>query len=331
MKNIFENYKIFDIDPSKLRSKNFYRDFVVGERTRFWEERKIFNKSDDDSCCFLCGNRESNRSFLQYREYRLLECDQCHLVFANIRIDEQYEKMIYDTRCYEDVTKREVIDSYEYRKNTFGKERFEYIENIMTLTKKSKLLDVGCGPGYFLKYAHDQGVIVKGLEITPFLVSLCKKQGLNVEKASLEDEPDGEYDVITLFDVLEHLSEPVSFVRQVNLKLLDNGIMVMYMPNIHSFAFYFQGNRQNLLQPYEHLCFYNKSSLDWLARQCSFEVVSVEFFGLDVIDYFTMKEYEDGVEYNKNLQEIIPYLQALVDVSNISNHMRVVFKKQCNT
>ena len=54
-------------------------------------------------------------------------------------------------------------------------------------------------------------------------------------------------------------------------------------------------------------------------------------FASDKIDYFTMKEYEDSVEYNKNLQEIIPYLQALVDVSNISNHMRVVFKKQCNT
>ena len=151
---------------------------------------------------------------------------------------------------------------------------------------------------------------------------------LKVDKDTLENEPDSQFNIITMFDLLEHLSKPRDFFSQASKKLKDSGFVLMYTPNIHSFSFYFQKGHHNILLPYEHLCFYNQDSLEFLASRTGYSVASIEYYGLDIVDYLCMKGYEDGVEYNQNLKEIIPYIQALIDMENISNHMRVVFKKQ---
>ena len=327
MRNIFTDYEIFDIDPKKLRSKNFYEEFVIKERQSFWSERAVLNKTNQEACCLLCGNMKDNMVFLEYDGYRLSECGNCGLVFANIFIDERFEKIVYDNCAYEESTKKEIIDLYEYRKNTFAKERLKYIQGKCRFDHKPKILDVGCGPGYFLDYVTEQGFVAKGLELTDFLVDFCVEKGLNVKKGHLEDESGNDYDIVTMFDVLEHLSDPVNYFNMLSTKVKNRGVAVMYTPNIHSFSFYFQKYKQNLLLPYEHICFYNEKSLSWLAEKCGFKVCSIEYYGLDMIDYLSMKGYEDGVDYNDNLREIIPYVQALIDDSNISNHMRVIFEK----
>lgn len=327
MKEIFKKYKLFDIDVSKLRSPNFYKNFIVNERKIFWKERSILNKKTTDSECLLCGNKISNSSFLNHEGYELTKCKNCELVFANILLDDTYTKSIYDTNEYEESTKIEILDTYDYRKNKFGKERFEYLEEKCNFTKNDTLLDLGCGPGYFLKYLDELKIKSKGLEVTDYLVNICKENNLNVENKYLEYESKLEYNVITMFDVLEHLRNPIELFNQANDKIKKDGFVLAYTPNIHSFSFAFQEGSQNLLLPYEHLGFYNKKSLDYLAEKTGFKVVSIDYYGLDMVDYLSMKEYEDNIDYNSKLQEIIPYMQALIDDAKISNHMRIVFQK----
>lgn len=327
MKDLFKDYKIFDINPSLLRSKNFYKNFIIDERKSFWEKRKKLNKSIKNSECFLCNNKKNNKLFLTHDSYNLMECNNCKNIFANIFINEDFIELVYNNSLYEESTEREILNTYEYRKNKFGKERFDYIKEKCNFNiKEHNLLDLGCGVGYFLKYLTELNIDCKGLELTDFLVNFCKNQKLNVSNNLLEEEKNT-YNIITMFDVLEHLSTPITFFSTANKKLKKGGYILAYTPNIHSFAFKFQQGKQNLLLPYEHLCFYNEESLNFLATNTGFEIISIEYFGLDIIDYFSMKEYEDNFEYNERLQEIIPYLQALIDKNNISNHMRIIFKK----
>ena len=326
MKDIFSDLKVFDIDPSKLRSSSFYTD-LVRERDEFWEKRKRLNKKDSDACCNLCKSKNS-KEFMEYKEYKLFECLDCSCIYANIDITDNYEEIIYDNNFYKENNKREILDTYDYRKNLFAKERLEYIIDKCNFDIKSNnLLDLGCGYGYFLKYLSEHKIDSVGLELTDFFVEVCQEKGLNVKKTFLEDELDNSYNVITMFDVLEHLSDPLSFFKTANKKLKTGGHILAYTPNIHSFAFYFQKGKQNLLLPYEHLSFYDTNSLHYLAKNSGFEIVSIEYFGLDIVDYLSMKEYEDGINYNKNLAEIIPYLQAIIDDKKLSNHLRVVLKK----
>lgn len=324
---LFSDLKIFDIDPAKLRSKNFYEDFIIKERESFWEERKVLNKPRDQARCFLCGCSNGHGLFLEYQGYCLLRCPQCDVVFANIDVGDNYHRLVYDNTDYADSFYREVVETWDYRMHTFGKERLAYLQEKCGLKPaEHSLLDVGCGVGYFLKYLQDAGVKCKGLEVTPSHLEFCRQQGLKVASHELAEESDT-YDVITMFDVLEHLSNPVEVFKQAAAVLNTGGCVLAYTPNILSFAFHFQGGKQNLLLPYEHLCFYTPQSLNYLAAQSGFDVASVEYYGLDLVDYLAMKQYEDGIPYNEKLKEIIPYLQALIDKHQLANHLRVVFRK----
>ncbi len=128
-------------------------------------------------------------------------------------------------------------------------------------------------------------------------------------------------------DVLEHLIEPVDFFLDINKVLKPNGYIVMYTPNIHSIGFELMAEKQNLLHPFEHVCFYNKSSLDFLALQTNFKIISIEFFGLDIMDYLLYKEYQDNYKYTANLQNMMTLVQACLDKLEVSNHMRITLQK----
>ena len=182
MINIFKDYKVFDINPDNLRSKNFYKNFVIDEREKFWEKRSCLIKNDTQAQCFLCNNKNKNTKFLEHNGYKLFKCSKCSSVFANIKIDDDYYNIVYNNTQYEDMIKKEVLDTYEYRKNTFGKERLKYIQEKCSFKDNDILLDIGCGPGYFLKYLHEKGIKCKGLELTQYLVDICTDQGLDVEK-----------------------------------------------------------------------------------------------------------------------------------------------------
>src|SRR3990167_3877158 len=187
-----------------------------------------------------------------------------------------------------------------------------------------KLLDVGCGPGYFISYLADLGIYYKGLEFAEFLVKICKEKGLNVEGNDVSEEKNNSYNIITLFDVVEHIVDPLIFFKILNKKLIKGGHLIAYTPNIHSLSYYLMGSSQNTLLPFQHLCFFNKRSLSYLANKSGFKLESIEYFGLDIMDYFFMKEYQDKISYLSSLKEFISVIQAIVDKQSLSNHMRVV-------
>lgn len=326
MRNILEGYKIFNIDPKKSRSKDFYKN-VLEYRNHMMKKFRREIKALDQFVCPLCNSKKGD-DFLAYKNYHLVDCSKCGLVSPNVDFSKLDNQDVYDDPAYIKDTTREVLDTYDYRKKTLAPERFNYIlEKTKIQKNKIKLLDVGCGPGYLLSYLKDKGIKYKGLELADFLVKICKQKKLNVEKADLSNEPDHNYNVITLFDVLEHLSEPASLFKILNKKLTRNGFVLAYTPNIHSLSFLLMKEKQNNLYPFQHICFFDKQSLDYLAKKTGFKVHSIDYYGLDMMDYFCLKTYEDRFDYLAKLKEFIPLMQSVIDKQNISNHIRVIFQK----
>lgn len=326
MRDILKGYKIFHLDPAQMRSKNFYKNLLEMQMHLMAKYRHVI-KQPHQFVCPLC-QKSRGSVFLEYRGYPLFECSACSLVSPNIDFNKIREDEIYDSAAYERDVKREILDTYEYRKKTLAPERVHYILEKTGLTAaRLKLLDVGCGPGYFLSYLTDQGIANKGIELTPYLVDICRQKGLTVTRTDVGDEPNEEYNVITLFDVLEHVSNPLPFFRTLSEKLGDGGYVLAYTPHIHSLAYALMGGKQNTLAPYQHVCFYNERSLQYLAAHTNFRVHSIDYYGLDIMDYFCYKLTEDKVNYLEKLKEFIPVMQAIVDKQGLSNHMRVLFKK----
>lgn len=327
MRDILKDYKIFHLEPKKLRSKNFFKN-MLEYRESVFQKFKFCIKKTDEFACPLCGEKEGKK-FLSYKNYELFECLNCGLVSPNIDFTKIANVDVYDDQAYVKDTVREIIDTYEYRKKMYAPERLNYVlEKIPELKKENIiLLDVGCGPGYFISYLKDLGIKNKGLELAQFLVNICKEKGLVAEAADLKDEPDSIYNIITLFDVLEHLPEPINFFKIANKKLESGGFIVAYTPNIHSLGYLLMKEQQNTLLPFQHLCFFDSQSLKYLAKTTGFIIHSIEYCGLDVMDYFYMKTFSDNFDYLEKLKDFIPLMQSVVDKQNISNHQRIIFKK----
>ena len=86
------------------------------------------------------------------------------------------------------------------------------------------------------------------------------------------------------------------------------------------------GSEQNTMLPFEHVCFFNKKSLEYLAKKTKFKIHSIETFGFDVMDYFLYREFKDNVKYMNKMQEFTNLVQSLLDKENYSNHFRITLK-----
>jgi SAM-dependent methyltransferase len=209
--------KIFDINAHSLRGVNFYKS-ILDYRERIFPKLKHKIKADNQFECTLCRGG-TGLEFIQWKRiYKLFECQDCGAVSPNIdNLSEDYVDSVYGVEEYKEKFMRETHSQYNYRKNNFGRERFEYTIDRLGLNKDSNVLDLGCGAGYYIATLHDAKIQYKGLEVADHLVDYCKSQhGLNVEKTDLEDERDGSYDLITMFDVLEHLPDPIKTLNVIN-------------------------------------------------------------------------------------------------------------------
>lgn len=100
-----------------------------------------------------------------------------------------------------------------------------------------RLLDVGCSYGVFLRVARERGFEAQGVELSADTAALARKQGFEVFVGSLFDAgfPDASFDVVHAGDVIEHLADPRSFVREIRRILAPGGLVVVATPNHAAF------------------------------------------------------------------------------------------------
>ena len=329
MKILKQDFVLHDINAHALRGEHFFKS-ILDFRSKILPANKHRIRQAQDYRCVLCGHTKGKLALEWQAGYQLFQCENCEAVSPNISVEDtsKHVDQVYNNDIYYEKFLREIHQQYEYRKKRFGGERYSYIIERLGLDgKKIKLLDVGCGAGYFLSYLQDKGIDARGLEVTPHLVRYCKETGLQVESHDLSHEPDEAYDVIVMFDVLEHLYEPIPVIQKVFSKLKPGGYFIAYTPNIHSVGFELMGAEQNTLLPFEHLCFYNENSLKYLSQKTGFTLHTLETFGWDIMDYLLMKEYEDKIDYTEKLREMMILLQGCLDKMKISNHFRITFKR----
>jgi 2-polyprenyl-3-methyl-5-hydroxy-6-metoxy-1,4-benzoquinol methylase len=142
--------------------------------------------------------------------------------------------------------------------------------------KNGHLLDIGCATGIFMKAAQDYGWQVQGIE--PVEQAAHKAQEiyhLNVNVGRLETLhlPVANFDVITLWDVLEHLPSPRSALEHIHPLLKANGIVVFSIPNLISFDRYIFGSSWIGWDAPRHLNLLSESNITQLLDITGFTVV----------------------------------------------------------
>ena len=323
------NLKLFNISANKLRGNHFFKNIFQYRKKIFLNQKKRIKKLIDYNCN-LCGKKKGN-VFLSWKKlYLLIWCKNCGAVSPNIKLENENEFIdsVYNNKIYTEKSFEGIYKNYKYRENTFGLERYNYTIKRLGLKNNCKVLDLGCGFGYYLKFLKKKKINAKGIEPALNIAKFCKeKLKLNVDHTPLTLENDNQYNLITLFDVIEHLKNPVDWFKIINKKIKKNGFCVAYTPNIHSLAYALMESDQNTLLPFEHLCFFNHKSFNYLAKKTGFKIHTIETFGWDVMDYLMLKEYKDKIKYTEKLRNMTNLIQSVLDKTQLSNHFRVTFKK----
>jgi SAM-dependent methyltransferase len=170
----------------------------------------------------ICGN---HRSAVIWKDpvYCLFRCEHCSLMWVEPVPDQKELDALYSPHYFE---------SYYQRRE---KPRLSYfhrwLDYLANLRKPGRLLDVGCGIGLFLRAARETGWNVCGVE-----PSLAARQfhldGLPILRGGLEDVLSSErFDLITFWDVLAHVRDPLQLLRKACELLADDGVVLIKTPN----------------------------------------------------------------------------------------------------
>jgi SAM-dependent methyltransferase len=111
----------------------------------------------------------------------------------------------------------------------------EILGAIKRFKASGDFFEIGCGMGYFLEYARQQGFSVSGIEYAELGVRTCREKfGLSVEQSSIEAFPaqPNRFDVIFMGDVLEHLVEPLEMLTKSRLMLRPSGVIALEVPSM---------------------------------------------------------------------------------------------------
>ncbi len=158
--------------------------------------------------------------------------------------------------------------------------------------KNIRIHDAGCGNGFFLKYFHDLGF--SGLSGSdPFLDSDLSYGSYKVSKKELENV-DETFDVILLNHVIEHVTDPRSYLKTIFEKLNPNGVCLIRTPMSTSLGFEKYGEHWVGLEPPRHLHIFDADHFKQLSESLGFSCYATKY---DAIGW----HYEASEAYSKNI------------------------------
>ncbi|MBW8846953.1 MAG: class I SAM-dependent methyltransferase [Burkholderiales bacterium] len=185
-------------------------------------------------------------------DYSLMACEACSLVFADPMKpgDNHFYGWICSSRIY------------------YPSSRWEWgplVERILAMDRP-KVLDVGCGSGLFLETIRRRGIEGLGVDPTEESVAACRARGFEARRLSIQemaDSPLGQFGVVTLFHVLEHVADPLGAIQVLKRSLGPTGLFAVSVP--YSPMSFETDWRDPLNRPPHHLSRWNERSLRALA------------------------------------------------------------------
>jgi len=192
--------------------------------------------------CPLCRNERADNFpiFYTFRERRFdaKKCNTCSFIFLHPRPTPEELSLLYSDEYFlHDGADCGAHSATDYETAAIrGSVKFpEIMDWIKKFRPSGEFFEVGCGMGYFLAYARQNGYTVSGIEYADLGTRVCREKfGLDVEKGSFEAYPERpeQFDVIFMGDVLEHLIDPRGMIEKAQRMLKPGGVVAVEVPSM---------------------------------------------------------------------------------------------------
>jgi len=227
--------------------------------------------AEDIRCC-ACGNSEPDKFHLKYQKenFAVVTCDSCSMHF----IPPYYRKTISYTQYKNEAVTEAVRAGNNWVKIQRHKLRFKFIQKFI---KTGKLFDLGAGWGHFMLAGKQLGYDVYGVEISeqPYLYCVNDLK-LPVDHIDFfEMDESKKFDLITMWDVLEHIDQANDFLAKCSKLTEPGGYLFLQVPQIDS---YFAKRHKDSwkMMGLDHVNYFGKETITRILNNNGYEVLAIK-------------------------------------------------------
>jgi 2-polyprenyl-3-methyl-5-hydroxy-6-metoxy-1,4-benzoquinol methylase len=226
---------------------------------------------EDIRCC-VCGNSDPQKFTIKYQKekFTVVTCNVCDFYF----IPPYFRKKI-DYGNYKDATVGNAVRSgNNWVKIQRHKLRFKLIQKFKP---SADLFDLGAGWGHFMLAGQELGYNVYGIEISEQPYLYCKNDlKLPVDHLDFFTMPeDKKFDIITMWDVLEHIDKADLFVEKCSKLTKQNGVLVLQVPQIDSY--FAKRHKDNWkMMGLDHVNYFGKKTITQLLEKYGYKVETIK-------------------------------------------------------
>ncbi|MCD6067355.1 MAG: type 11 methyltransferase [Bacteroidetes bacterium] len=234
--------------------------------------------------CRLCGSTDA---FTKYsiKEYTVLECSQCGFAYITPLDVQASIHALYKHRYFnstEELGYRNYEKDSRIRAVTFSY-YFRLIQKY--LVRKKSVLDVGCSDGSFLRITQQNSFEKnEGIELNEEMFTAASKEFTVYDQPLELFDTKNQYDLITLFDVLEHIPDLKNACRKLHDICRRDGLLVILTPDYGSLARKVYGRKWFQFKPKEHINYFTRKRLIGLLSDNGFETLHAGR-GVSLVDH----------------------------------------------
>ena len=223
--------------------------------------------------CTICGNARS-RFLCRKDDADYYFCPECRVIVQHPPPEPHAMVSYADAEYEKGGLYREYVEAREMKLEHFRRR----LERLLPRVSRGRLLDIGCSCGYFMEVAAASGFQVEGLEFSRAAIAAADPEiRLHIVCSSVDEfESSRTYDLVTAFDLIEHVPQPKEFLRKVHRLLAPGGWLAMTTPDAGHFLRYVMGSSWPMLQPMQHLTIFSRQAMRLALQEAGFSEISFE-------------------------------------------------------
>jgi 2-polyprenyl-3-methyl-5-hydroxy-6-metoxy-1,4-benzoquinol methylase len=210
--------------------------------------------------CALCGEKKHDALYT-IKGFNLVQCSQCEFVFVNPRISNEDLPKIYKSNYFNN----QDFGYTGYKENeALRKRNFKRWLNDITpyIKEKGNALDIGCASGDFLEILREKSWNIEGIELDPAMFDELKSKKIEFFPDVFDKfNSTKKYDLITLFDVMEHLPDIHGSLTRLKSLLSEDGSIALLTPDYGSSQRKLFGKKWFQFKPVEHIHYFSEKTL----------------------------------------------------------------------
>ena len=275
--------------------------------------------------CPLCSSDNSREAF-KIDGFSYHECSYCDSLYTKPHLRDGVLDALYSDGTYQVYQDNLVKKGKEIRKGVLEERKFFQIKKFINKNIDPMLLDIGCGSGTFLDVCKQNGWHIEGVDPSPSASqSVLENYNIEVHQGDFNKiKFNKTFDVITLWGVLEHMSDPIATIKKAKELLNKDGMVIFEVPSADCFiSEYLKKNNfspTRYIESGRHNIFFSKKVIKQIAENFNLKIEYLESNGLD-IQTILLEEFE-----NKITDKIINIQDTLNDLL-LGDHYRVFIRK----